>query len=180
KSMSQSDIISMDKVDNTDAVSSVNGKIGNVTITKADVGLGNVDNFSKAELFSSPSFQGEPTAPTPEANDSSSRIATTQYVQDALLEIIDGSVASADKLSTARNINITGDVNIKYSFDGSEDINATAILKTYENLAGTYSAVNVNNKGLVTSGAHIFKVIDSLAEDISDVAIGGLVFVTEE
>ena len=36
------------KVDNTDAVASVNGKKGVVTITKADVGLGSVDNTSDA------------------------------------------------------------------------------------------------------------------------------------
>lgn len=35
-----------DKVNNTDAVSSVNGKTGVVVLTKADVGLGNVDNTS--------------------------------------------------------------------------------------------------------------------------------------
>lgn len=35
-----------DKVDNTDAVSSVNGMVGVVTITKATIGLGNVDNTS--------------------------------------------------------------------------------------------------------------------------------------
>lgn len=35
-----------DKVDNTDAVSSVNGKVGVVTVTKTDVGLANVDNTS--------------------------------------------------------------------------------------------------------------------------------------
>jgi len=34
------------KVDNTDAVASVNGKKGVVTLTKADVGLGNADNTS--------------------------------------------------------------------------------------------------------------------------------------
>lgn len=34
------------KIDNTDAVSSVNGKTGTVVLTKSDVGLGNVDNTS--------------------------------------------------------------------------------------------------------------------------------------
>lgn len=37
-----------EKVDNTDAVTSVNGKIGAVVIDKTDVGLGNVDNTSDA------------------------------------------------------------------------------------------------------------------------------------
>lgn len=37
---------SWDKVDNTDAVSSVNGYTGNVVLTKSDLSLGNVDNTS--------------------------------------------------------------------------------------------------------------------------------------
>jgi microcystin-dependent protein len=35
-----------DKIDNTETVSSVNGQVGNVVITKSDVGLSNVDNTS--------------------------------------------------------------------------------------------------------------------------------------
>lgn len=37
-----------DKVDNSDAVFSVNGRMGNVVLEKSDVGLGNVDNVSDA------------------------------------------------------------------------------------------------------------------------------------
>lgn len=36
--------VAFDKVDNTDAVASVAGRIGNVVLTKTDVGLANVDN----------------------------------------------------------------------------------------------------------------------------------------
>lgn len=87
------------KVDNTDAVSSVAGRTGVVVLTKSDVGLANVDNTSdankpistatqtaldlKANLVS-PTFTGTPTAPTPSANDNSTKIATTAYV-DALV-----------------------------------------------------------------------------------------------
>lgn len=39
---------SFDKVDNTDAVASVAGRIGNVVLTKSDVGLANVDNTTDA------------------------------------------------------------------------------------------------------------------------------------
>src|SRR5574344_2187032 len=38
-----------DKVDNSDAVFSVNGKLGNVVLDKTDVGLGNVDNVADAD-----------------------------------------------------------------------------------------------------------------------------------
>lgn len=37
------------KVDNTDSVKSVNGKIGEVSITKSDLGIGNVDNTADAD-----------------------------------------------------------------------------------------------------------------------------------
>ena len=94
-----------DKVDNTDAVSSVAGKTGAVSLVKGDVGLGNVDNTSdvskpvstaqqaaldlKANL-ASPVFTGAPKAPTPTANDNSTNIATTAYVDSALAGV--GSV----------------------------------------------------------------------------------------
>src|SRR5574344_187295 len=38
-----------DKVDNSDAVFSVNGRLGNVVLDKTDVGLGNVDNVADAD-----------------------------------------------------------------------------------------------------------------------------------
>ena len=38
-----------DKVDNTDSVKSVNGQVGEVSITKSDLGLGNVDDTADAD-----------------------------------------------------------------------------------------------------------------------------------
>ena len=43
---------SWSKIANTDAVVSVNGKVGEVVLTKSDVGLGNVENKSSAEIRS--------------------------------------------------------------------------------------------------------------------------------
>lgn len=68
----------------TDAVTSVAGKTGAVTLTKNDVGLGNVSNESKAMMFSSPSFTGTPTAPTASTSDNSTKVATTEFVQNAV------------------------------------------------------------------------------------------------
>lgn len=72
------------KVDKT---TTVNGHAlsGNVTVTKADVGLGNVDNTADATKV----------------------------------------VASAGKLTTARDINIAGDATGSAEFDGSKDITIT-------------------------------------------------------
>ena len=65
----------------------------------------------------------------------------------------------ATKLSTARNIALTGDVTGTASFDGSGDASIAATLKTIDGLtAATYSgrlSVTVNAKGLVTSMAKI-------------------------
>jgi hypothetical protein len=45
-------------------VNSVNGKTGVVTLTAADVGLGNVTNESKATMFTNPTFTGTVTGVT--------------------------------------------------------------------------------------------------------------------
>lgn len=63
------------------AVTSVAGRTGVVTLTSADVGLGNVTNESKATMFTSPAFTVTPTAPTPATADNSVNIATTAFVK---------------------------------------------------------------------------------------------------
>lgn len=79
----------------TDAVTSVAGKTGAVTLVKADVGLGNVDNTSDADKpistatatalaekapLASPTFTGIPKATTAAADTNTTQIATTAFV----------------------------------------------------------------------------------------------------
>lgn len=79
----------------TGGVASVNGQTGAVTLGKADIGLGNVDNTSDVNKpvstaqqtaldakapIASPVFTGTPTAPTQAAGDNTSRLATTSFV----------------------------------------------------------------------------------------------------
>jgi hypothetical protein len=79
----------------TDAVTSVAGKVGAVTLTKSDVGLGNVDNTSDADKpistataaalaekapLASPTFTGTPKATTAAADTNTTQIATTAFV----------------------------------------------------------------------------------------------------
>lgn len=59
--------------------------------TKADVGLGNVTNESKATMFTSPTFTGTPTSTTPIASDNSTKIATTEFVNLAITAAISSS-----------------------------------------------------------------------------------------
>jgi hypothetical protein len=80
-------------------VQSVAGRTGAVALTKTDVGLGNVDNTSDANKpistatqaaldakapISSPTFTGDPKAPTPSPGDNDTSIATTAFVAAAL------------------------------------------------------------------------------------------------
>lgn len=65
----------------TGGVASVAGKTGVVTLTAADVGLGNVTNESKATMFTNAVLTGAPTAPTQTTSDSSTKIATTAFVK---------------------------------------------------------------------------------------------------
>lgn len=64
----------------TSPVQSVAGKTGAVTLTKADVGLSNVDNESKTTMFTSPAFTGTPTAPTAAQGANTTQVATTAFV----------------------------------------------------------------------------------------------------
>jgi len=66
--------------------------------TKGDVGLGNVTNESKSTMFASPTFTGTTVAPTPSADDDSTKIATTAYVQGELTGLIGGAPAAFDTL----------------------------------------------------------------------------------
>jgi hypothetical protein len=65
----------------------------------SDIGLGNVTNESKATMFSSPSFTGTPVAPTASANTNTTQIATTEYVQTEIGELIGGAPAALDTLN---------------------------------------------------------------------------------
>lgn len=68
----------------TDVVTSVAGKTGAVTLTKSDVGLGNVTNESKATMFTNAALTGTPTAPTASKGTNTTQIASTAFVMTAL------------------------------------------------------------------------------------------------
>lgn len=77
----------------TSPVTSVAGRVGAVVLTKADVNLSNVDNTSDANKpvstpqaatlapIASPTFTGDPKAPTPSTSDNDTSIATTAFVK---------------------------------------------------------------------------------------------------
>ena len=99
-----------DKIDSTDAVTSVAGRVGEVVLTKADVGLGNVDNTSDANKpvstaqqtalnlkanLASPTLTGVPTAPTAVVGTNTTQLATTAFVNaDIRQGLVDHNAAT--------------------------------------------------------------------------------------
>lgn len=101
--MSAEDKIKLDGIQEGAQVNTVLGvkgneedsyRTGNVNITKANIGLGNVTNESKATMFNNPEFTGIPKAPTAAAGTNTTQIATTAFVQTEILN----KIAAADAL----------------------------------------------------------------------------------
>ena len=94
-------------------VTDANGSIATRDLTPGDLGLGNVDNTAdsakpvstaqqtalnlKANI-ASPTFTGTPISTTPSANDSSTKIATTAYVQQELTDLVGTAGSTLDTL----------------------------------------------------------------------------------
>lgn len=73
-----------------------------------------------------------------------------------------GVVESAEKLSTARNISISGAATGSTSFDGSADATIALTLANSGVTAGSYNKVTVNAKGLITSGENVVYSVEDI------------------
>ena len=122
-------------------VTSVAGKTGAVTLTKGDVGLGNVTNESKATMFASPAFTGTPTAPTANKGTNTTQVATTAFVATAI----------GDKANTSTTIT---------AGDGLTGGGSLAANRTISVKAGTGIAVDAN--GVHNAG------VRAITQDTSD------------
>lgn len=101
--MSKEDKVKLDGVEAGAQVNTVTGvkgssestyRTGEINITKANIGLGNVTNESKATMFTNAALTGKPTAPTATASENSTQIATTAFVQT----VVNDKLAAADAL----------------------------------------------------------------------------------
>ena len=95
-------------------------------------------------------------------------------------KIKDGTTVAgkAKQLQTARKISLTGDAIGETTFDGTANKEIAVMLVPSGVTAGTYSAVSVNAKGLVTAGAQLIEVGDKTGTNTptANLAIGGLFF----
>lgn len=86
-----------------------------------------------------------------------------------------GKATTADKLATPRTISLSGDVTGSAAFDGSSNVAINATMKDSGVAAGTYSAVKVNSKGVVTQGQQAVVFANSLEDSsLNNLVIGGI------
>lgn len=78
------------------------------------------------------------------------RFSGSAYVEISSAGISDETL----KLHTARSVSLTGDVTWTATFDGSANVTGVASLKNSGVTAGTYTKVNVNDKGIITSATN--------------------------
>ncbi len=80
----------------------------------------------------------------------------TAYLKQHVDDIEGGVTAAgkANKLTTARNVAIAGDVTGQASFDGSANIIINVTYKNSGVAAGTYRSVTVDAKGNITAGTN--------------------------
>ena len=112
----------------------INAHIGNTDnphgVTKAQVGLGNVENKNVAQILASAALTGVPTAPTAAAGTNTTQVATTAFVK-AAVDTLGNAVAAA--LRYKGTIGSTGaDIT---ALPASHNIGDVYIAKT----AGTYA-----------------------------------------
>ena len=70
-----------------------------VNLAAPSAGTDAVNKTYADALIADPDLTGTPTAPTPSANDNSTNIATTAYVQTELSQLIDSAPAALDTLN---------------------------------------------------------------------------------
>ena len=101
----------------------------NVTVTKADLGLGNVTNESKVTMFTNAALTGTPTAPTAAGGTSNTQIATTAFV----INEIGSKISAAQALRFKGTIGTDGDVT---ELPANHTVGDTYVVKAAGNFAG--------------------------------------------
>ena len=87
------------------------------------------------------------------------------------------NAATAGKLLTPRTISLTGDATGSAAFDGSANTAIAVALKNSGVVAGAYSVVQVNAKGIVTAGNQLVEWGTSgQTEPSATLAVGGIFF----
>ena len=110
--------------------------------------------------------------------DSAKSTADSANVEIGKLKDGTTPAGKATKLATSRTISIAGDATGSATFDGSVDASITVALKGSGVAKGTYSAVAVNEKGLVTAGQQSIVFATSTDDPaLENLVVGGIAIV---
>lgn len=101
---------------------------------------------------------------------SNQTIGGTKTFSNTVGADITGNAGTATKLATARDISLSGDVTGTASFDGSANVTISSTLANTGVVAGTYTKVTVNSKGLATTGAQA--TLNDIASPTSSFSMG--------
>lgn len=134
------------------------------SVTKAQVGLGNVTNESKTTMFTNPVFTGTPTAPTAAATTNTTQIATTAFVQSAITKklsdvdamIYKGVVKSNSELPATHEAGWTYIVSVAGTYAGKVcEVGDMIICNTDSTTANNahWDVIQTNINGAVTGPA---------------------------
>lgn len=102
---------------------------------------------------------------------SNQTIAGTKTFSSTIAGSITGNAGTANALSTARNIAMTGDGSWNVNFDGSGNVTAAMTLATVNANPGTFLKMTANAKGLITAATTAN--INDLTAPTADYAFGG-------
>jgi hypothetical protein len=146
-------------------VTDANASVATRTLTATNLGLGNVTNESKSTMFSSTTFTGNPIAPTQDAANSSTRIATTAFVQGRIDDIIGNAGSTLDTL---------GELSASLASDQSGLASLTTTvggkLQKDQNLSDlTNAATARTNLGVDAAGTVNYVLPTNLAGDDIDI-----------
>lgn len=154
-------VIIIDSTDtNTQTVTSVNSKTGDVSLTYSDVSAAPTSHASTGTTYgvASASEYGHAMASStsPKANGTAAvgsetaKFARGDHVHP-LQTTVSGNAGTATKLKTPVDITLTGDVSGTVSFDGSADVSITTTVAdnshnhSASNITGTLSASQIPN-----------------------------------
>jgi len=145
-----------------------------LSLAKADVGLGNVDNTSDANKpvstaqqtainlkapLASPAFTDTPTAPTAAAATNNQQIANTEFVQGLIADLIASSPGALDTLNE-----LAAALGDDADFVGTMTTALATKLVKASNLADLTNAdAALTNLGATTIGAQVFKAATAAA-----------------
>jgi hypothetical protein len=124
------------------------------TYNALEVGLGNVTNESKATMFSSPTFTGTVTVPTPLSTSNTTVAASTAYVTSAvstaISSLVNGAGAALDTLKELSDA-LGGDANFATSVSTALGLKAPIASPTFTGTVTIPAGASISGFALLNS-----------------------------